>query len=155
MFAKSSNLVMDTILLQNNTFAKHFIWISFSNNVTLDLMRITENEFRGSIIEIKNCAGRLANTFIENDDHLSVAAISVTWTSEYHKYFLFELTNNTIKWTFGLSFSFRPIIDLTGTMNISNVNVSVSFIAEIEVLRYSTKLILVQRPYNQFFFQHL
>ena len=134
MFAKYSNLEMDTIFLQNYIFAKHFIWVAFSNNVSLGLMRITENEFGGSIIEIKNCVGRLANTYIENDDHLSVAAISVNWTHEYHKYFLFELTNNTITWTYGLSFSFRAIIDLTGRINILNVNASVSSIADIELL---------------------
>ena len=151
IFAKNSNLGMDTVLLQNNVFAKNFIWVSFSNNVSLDLMRITENEFEGSIIEINNCVGRLANTYIENDDHLSVAAISVTWTHEYHKHFLFELTNNTITWTYGLSFSFRPIIDLTGRINISNVNVSVSSIADIEVLQYSSKIIPVQGPDFQIF----
>ena len=148
MFAKYSNLGMDTILFQNNTFVEHFIWVSFSSNFSLDLMIITENEFRGSIIEIENCVGRLANTYIENDDHLSVAAISVTWTNEYHKYFLFELTNNTITWSYRSSLSFRPIIDLTGRINISDVNVSVFSIADIEVLRYSTKPILVQRPAN-------
>ena len=151
IFAKSSNLGMDTILLHNNTFAKHFVWVSFCKNVSLDLMRITENEFKGSIIEIKSCVGRLANTYIENDDHLSVAAISVTSTDEYEKHVLFELTNNTITWSYGLSFSFRQIIDLTGRINISNVNVLVSSIADIEVLRYSTKLITAQGPDFQIF----
>ena len=146
MFAKSFNLLMNTILLQRNTFAEHFIWASFSDNFSLDLMRIKENEFGGmnSIIEIKECVGRLANTCIENDDHLSVSAYSVTWTYEYHKYFLFELTNSTITWSYGLSLSFRPIIELTGRIGISNVKVLVSSIADIEVLRYSTKPITVK-----------
>ena len=148
LFAKYSNLRMDTILFQNNTFKKHFIWVSFSKKVSLDLMRITENRFLGSIIEIKNCVGRLANTDIKNDGHRSVEAISVTWTYEYDKYFLFELTNNTITWSSGSSLSFRPIIDLTGRIKISNVNVLVFSIADIEVLRYSTKPILVQTPVN-------
>ena len=134
VFVESSNLGMDTIFLQNNTFARHFIWTSFSNNVSLDLMKIKENEFGDSIIQIQNSVGRLANTYIENDDRPSVSAIGVTWTYKYHRYFLFELTNNTITWSYGSSLSFRPIIELTGRISISNVNVSVSSIAEIEVL---------------------
>ena len=150
VLSQSSNLGMDTILLQNNTFADHFILAFFSNNVSLDLMRIKENEFRSGIIQTKNCVGRLANTYIENDDHLSVPAISVTWTYQHHKFF--ELTNNTITWSYGSSLSFRPIIELTGRINISNVNVLVSSIAEIEVLQYSTKFMPIQSPYFQPFF---
>ena len=151
VFLESSSLGMDIILLENNTFASHFIWASFSNNVSLDLMRIKENEFRGGIIQIQNGVGRLADTYIENDDRRSLSAISVTCTYEDHKYFLFELTNNTIIWSYRSSLSFGPIIDLTGRINISNVNVSVSSLAEIEVLHYSTKLTLVQRPYFRIF----
>ena len=146
-----SNLEMDTILLENNTFGNPFIWAFLSNNVSLDLMRIKENEFGGGIIQIQNCVGRLANTYIENDNRRSLSAISVTCTYEDHQYYLFELTNNTIIWSYGSSLSFRPIIVLTGRINISNVNVSVSSIADIDVLKYSTKHTLVQRPYVKFF----
>ena len=146
VLAQSSNLVMDTILLQNNTFADHFILAFFSNNVSLYLMTIKENQFGGGIIQIENCVGRLSNTYIKNDDHFSVPAISATWTYEHHKYLFFELTNNTIIWSYESSLSFRPIIELTGRINISNVNVLVSSIAEIEVLQYSTKFIPVQSP---------
>ena len=74
VFAKSSNLGMNRVLLQSNTFAEHFIWSSFSSNVSLELMRIKENEFWGtnSIIEIKDCIGRLANTHISYQCYLDI-----------------------------------------------------------------------------------
>ena len=147
----SSIVVMNTISLENNTVTDYFIWASFSNNVSLDLMRIKKNRFRNGIIHIENCASRLANTYIENDDRLSVSAVSVTCTYEGHKYFPSELKNNAIIWNYALSLSIRPIIELTGKIKISNVTVSVSSIAEIEVLRYSTKDVIAQRPYYKAF----
>ena len=149
--AHSSSLIMNTISLDNNTIANYFIWASSSNNVSLDLMRIKENRFRDGIIHIENCASRLANTYIENYDRLSVSAISVTSTYKGHKYFPFELKNTTIIWNYGSLLSIRPIIELTGRINISNVIVSVSSIPEIEVLRYSTKDVIVERPYYKVF----
>ena len=147
----SSIVVMNTISLENNTVTDYFIWASFSNNVSLDLMRIKKNRFGNGIIHIENCASRLANTYIENDDRLSVSAVSVTCTYEGHKYFPSELKNNTIIWNYALSLSIRPIIELTGKIKISNVIVSVSSISEIEVLRYSTKDVIAQRPYYKVF----
>ena len=41
----SSIVVMNTISLENNTVTDYFIWASFSNNVSLDLMRIKKNRF--------------------------------------------------------------------------------------------------------------
>ena len=145
----SSNLGFDSIFLDNNTVTKYLIWASFCNNVSLHLMRIKENRFGNSIIHMENCAGRLANTYIENYDHISVSAISVTCNYEGHKYFPFELTNNTIIWNYELSFSVRPIIELTGRIEISYINVLVSSRTKIEVLQYSTKEVIVQRPYNK------
>ena len=147
----SSIVVMNTISLENNAVTDYFIWASFSNNVSLDLMRIKKNRFENGIIHIENCASRLANTYIENYDRLSVSAVSVTCTYEGHKYFPSELKNNTIIWNYALSLSIRPIIELTGKIKISNVIVSVSSISEIEVLRYSTKNVTVQRPYYKVF----
>ena len=148
---RSSSLRMNTILLDNNTVTNYFIWTSFSKIVSLDLMKIIENRFENGIIHIENCAGRLANTFIENYDRGSVSAISLTCSYDYHNYCPFELTNNTVMWNYGLSLSIRPVIDLTGRINISNVNVSVSSITEIKVLQYSTKEVIVQRPYYKGF----
>ena len=150
-YVHSSNLAMDSVLLDNNTVTKYLIWASFCNNVSLDLMRIKENRFENDIMHIENCAGRLANTYIENYDRRSVSAITVTCNYEEHKYFPFELTNNTIIWNNGLSLSVRPIIELTGRIYISYINVLVSSIPEIEVLRYSTKEVIVPRPYYKAF----
>ena len=115
-------------------------------------MRINENKFGNGIINIENCPGRLANTHIENYDRHSIPGISVTCRYEGNKYFPFELTNNTIIWTYRLSISMRPIIELTGAIKMSNVNVWVSSIPEIEVLRYSTKEVIVRRSYYKVFF---
>ena len=95
----SSNLGFDSIFLDNNTVKKYFIWASFCNNVSLDLKRIKENRFENGIIHMKNCAGRLANTYIENYVHVSVSAISVTCNYEGHKYFLL---NSQIILLFGI-----------------------------------------------------
>ena len=91
-------------------------------------MIIKNNRFRNGIILIENCASRLADTYIENYDRLSVSALSVTFTYEGHKYCPSELKKNTIIWNYALSLSMRPIIELTGKIKISNVIVSVSSI---------------------------
>ena len=115
-----------------------------SDNIILDLMRIKENRFMNGVIHIEDSSGRLANTYIENYDHFSVSAITVTCTYQSRKCFPFEFTNNTILWNNKLSVSIRPIIELTGTIIISNVNVLVASIPEIEVMRYSTKDVIRQ-----------
>ena len=150
-YVHSANFVMHTISVENNTVTEYFIWASFSSNVSLDLLRIKENRFRNGIIHIQNCASRLANTYIENYDRFSVSAISVISRYEGHKYFPFELKNNTIIWYYELSLSKRPIIELTGRIITSNVIISVSSITDIEVLRYSTKDVIVDRPYYKVF----
>ena len=150
-YVHSSNLEMNTILLDNNTMAKYFIWVFFLNNVTLDLMRIIETRFGNGIIHISNCASRLTNIYINNHDRRSVSAISVNCNYEGDNYCPCELTNNTIVSNYGSSLSVRPVIELNGRINISNVNVSVSSITEIEVLRYSTKEVIVPRSYYKSF----
>ena len=150
-YVHSANFVMHTISVENNTVTEYFIWASFSSNVSLDLLRIKENRFRNGIIHIQNCASRLANTYIENYDRFSVSAISVISRYEGHKYFPFELKNNTIIWYYELSLSKRPIIELIGRIITSNVIISVSSITDIEVLRYSTKDVIVERPYYKVF----
>ena len=141
-----SSLRTDTILLHSNTLVEYLMFAISSDNISLDLMRISDNTFKSGIIHIKNCTGRLADTYIENYDHFSVSAITVTCAYDGQNCFPFEFTDNSIVWNNKLLFSVRPIIELTGTIIISNVNVSVASITEIEVLRYSTKDVIMQIP---------
>ena len=142
-----SSLRTDTISLHNNTLVKYLMFAISSDNISLDLMRISDNTFKSGIIHIKNCTGRLADTYIENYDHFSVSAITVTCAYDGQNCFPFEFTNNSIVWNNKLLFSVRPIIELTGTIIISNVNVSVASITEIEALRYSTEDVIIQIPF--------
>ena len=139
------NLKTDTISLHNNIFIKYLIFAISSNNMNLDLISISVNTFQSGIIHIKNCIGRLADTYIESYDHFSVSAITVTCTYDGQNCFPFEFTNNAIIWNNKLTFSVRPIIELTGTIVISNVNVSIASVTE--VLRYSTKDVIIQLPF--------
>ena len=138
-YVHASNLKIYRISLHKNTFMKYLMFAVSSDNIIIDLMRIKENRFMNGVINIKDSSGRLANTYIENYDDFSVSAITVTCTYQSPKCFPFEFTNNTILWNNKLSVSIRPIIELTGTIIISNVNVPVASIPEIEVMRYSTK----------------
>ena len=144
---QASDLSTDGISLHNNTFMKYLMFAVYSENISLDLMRISDNTFKDGIMHIKSCTGRLSNTYIENYDHFSVSAITVTCAYDGQNCFPFEFTNNTIIWNNKLSFSVRPIIELTGTIIISNVNVSIASITEIEVLRYSTKDVAILLPF--------
>ena len=144
---QASDLSTDGISLHNNTFMKYLMFAIYSENISLDLMRISDNTFKDGIMHIKSCTGRLSNTYIENYDHFSVSAITVTCAYDGQNCFPFEFTNNTIIWNNKLSFSVRPIIELTGTIIISNVNVSIASITEIEVLRYSTKDVVILLPF--------
>ena len=92
----ASNLKTDTISLHNNAFTKYLIFAISSNNISLDLMRISVKTFQSSIIHIKNCIGRLADTYIENYDHFSVSAIIVTCTYDGQNCFPFEFANNAV-----------------------------------------------------------
>ena len=143
-YVYASNLKIYRMSLHNNTFMKYLIFAISSDNIILDLMRIKENRFMNGVIHIEDSSGRLANTYIENYDHFSVSAITVTCTYQSLKCFPFEFVNNTILWKNKLSVSIRPIIELTGTIIISNVNVLVASIPEIEVMRYSTKDVIRQ-----------
>lgn len=142
----ASNLRIDTISFYNNTLMEYLMFAISSSNIGLNFMRIRENRFKAGIILIKNCIGRLADTYIENYDHYSRSAISVFCANKGQKCFSFEFTNNTIIWNSKLLFPVRPILELTGTIIISNVNVSVSSLREIEVMRYSTKDVIRQYP---------
>ena len=142
-----SNLRVDKISLYNNTFMEYLMFAISACNISLDLMRISDNRFKGGIIYIKNSTSRLANTYIENYDHFSVSAISVNCAYDGQKCFPFEFTNNIIIWTNKLLFSVRPIIELFGNIIISNVSVSVASKTKIELLRYSTKDVIITFPF--------
>ena len=139
-YVHTSILRIDTISLHNNTFMEHLMFAISDKpicQVFVSLMRIRENRFISGIIHIKNCVGRLADTYIENDDHFSVTAISVICSNKvFQKLSPFEFSNNKIIWNNKLLFSVRPIIELGAKVIMSNVNVSVASIREIEVMRY-------------------
>ena len=136
---RNSALRIDAILLHSNRFMDYFMFARSSSNIGLNLMRIRENIFKKDIIHIKNCIVRLANAYIQNYDNYSVSAISVTCAYEGQRCFSFDFTNSKVVWTNKVLLPTRPIIELTGRIIISNVNVSVASIQEIEVMRYSTK----------------
>ena len=138
------NLKTDTISLHSNIFIKYLIFAISSNNVNLALMRINTT-FQSGIIHIRNCIGRLADSYIENYDHFSVSAITVICTYDDQNGFPFEFTNNAFIWNNKLTFSVRPIIELTGAIVISNVNVSIASVTE--VLRYSTEDVIIRLPF--------
>ena len=143
--SNSSATVKNNTIVGNNMYGSVFA-IS-ACNISLDLMRISDNRFKGGIIYIKNSTSRLANTYIENYDHFSVSAISVNCAYDGQKCFPFEFTNNIIIWTNKLLFSVRPIIELFGNIIISNVSVSVASKTKIELLRYSTKDVIITFPF--------
>ena len=62
----ASNLRIDTISFYNNTLMEYLMFAISSSNIGLNFMRIRENRFKAGIILIKNCIGRLADTYIEN-----------------------------------------------------------------------------------------
>ena len=142
----ASALRIAAILLHSNIFMDYFMFAMSSSNIGLNLMRIRENIFKKDIIHIKNCIVRLGNACIENYDNYSLSAISVTCAYEGQRCFSFDFTNSKIVWNNKLLLSTRPIIELTGRIIISNVNVSVASIQEIEVMRYSTKDVEIPYP---------
>ena len=142
----NSALRIDAILLHSNTFMDYFMFARSSSNIGLNLMRIRENIFKKDIIHIKSSIVSLANAYIENYDNYSVSAISVTCAYEGQGCFFFDFTNSKIVWSNKLSLPTRPIIELAGSIIISNVNVSVASKQQIEVMRYSTKY--VEIPYH-------
>ena len=145
MRSNSSGLVKNNTIIGNNMNGR--VFDVQASDLSIDEMRISDNTFKGGIMHIKSCTGRLSNTYIENYNHFSVSAITVTCTYDGQNCFPFEFTNNTIIWNNKLSFSVRPIIELTGTIIISNVTVSIASITEIEVLRYSTKDVAILLPF--------
>ena len=139
----ASNIGTDKILLYNNTFKSNLISAIFSYNVSFNLMTIRENRCQRGIIHIENCRGRLTNFSFQNYDRFSVSAISVT--CRYNENCSFYIVNSKILWNYELLISARPIIELTGTINISNLTILVSSITKIEVLRYSNTSSDIQR----------
>ena len=144
-----SALRINAILLHSNTFLDHLMFARSSSNFGLNLMRMSENIFKSDIIHIKNCIGRLVKAYTENYDHYSTSATSVTCAYEGQRCFSFDFANSKIVWSDKLLLLTRPIIELTGTIIISNVNLSVAFIQEIEVMRYSTKDVKIQKPVHK------
>ena len=144
--AHDSALRIDAILLHSNTFMDHLMFARSSSNIEFNLMRMRENIFKKDIIHIKNCIGRLVKAYIENYDHYSASAISVTCAYEGQRCFSFDFTYSKIVWSNKLLLLTRPIIELTGRIIISNVNVSVASIQQIEVMQYSTKDVKIQKP---------
>ena len=148
----SSNLIIDTNLLYNNIFRNYLISAISCYNISIDLTRITRNRFLSDIIHIENCPGRLTNTYIENYDRFSVSAISVTCRYEGHKHCPFHIRNNVILWNSESPLSKQPVIELTGTINISNLTVLISSKQQIDVFRYSTEDVIVHEPFYKSFF---
>ena len=148
----SSNLIIDTTLLYNNIFMNYLISAISCYNISIDLTRITENRFESNIIHIENSTGRLTNTYIENYDRFSVSAMSVTCRYEGHRHCPFYIRNNVILWNSESLLSKRSVIELTGTITISNLTVLVSSKLEIDVFRYSKKDVIVHEPFYKAFF---
>ena len=94
--AHDSALRIDAILLHSNTFMDHLMFARSSSNIEFNLMRMRENIFQKDIIHIKNCIGRLVKAYIENYDHYSASAISVTCAYEGQRCFSFDFTYSKI-----------------------------------------------------------
>ena len=152
LLRSNSTAIIQNSTLTENIFMNYLISAISCYNISIDLTRITENIFWSDIIHIENSPGRLTNTYIENYDRVSVSAISATCRYGGHRHCPFHIRNNVILWNSELLLSKQPVIELTGTINISNLTVLVSSKQQIDVFRYSTKEVIVHEPFYKAFF---
>ena len=133
--AHSSYLKIDRILIENNTLSQ--LILVESCNVSLDSMKIRKNKITEGIIHVEDTAGKITNTYIENNDNFIASGVYITSPYLSNRHFPFEITNVEIIWVFEVPFPAQPIIHLKGSVDLSNVKLLVTSISEIEVLRYS------------------
>ena len=135
--AHSSNLKINRILIESNILSQ-LIMVE-SCNVSLDSMKIRKNNITKGIIYVENTAGKISNTYIENNDNFIASAVYITSPYLRNRHFHFEITNIEIIWIYEVPLPAQPIIHLKGTVDLYNVKLLVTSISEIEVLRYSTE----------------
>ena len=151
LFALSSSLEMDRVLINSNTF-NQLIWL-VRCNTSLDSMKIAENIVRKDIIYIENTAGMRNNTYIENFDQLMTSGVIGTCTYRHCIDSLFEIASIELVWKYELLLSARPIIQLRGKVIFSNARLLVDSISEIEVLHYATDgMIMIHRTGPKMFY---
>ena len=137
LLAHSSYLKVDRIFIESNILSQ-LIWVE-SCNVSLNSMKIRKNNISEGIIYVENTAGKISNTYIENNDNFIASAVYITSPYLGKRHFPFEITNIEITWIYKVPIPAQPIIHLKGIVDVSNVKLLVTSVSEIEVLRYSTK----------------
>ena len=137
LLAHSSYLKVDRIFFQSNILSQ-LIWVE-SCNVSLNSMKIRKNNISKGIIYVENTAGKISNTYIENNDNFIASAVYIISPYLSKRHFPFEITNIEITWIYKVPIPAQPIIHLKGIVDVSNVKLLVTSVSEIEVFRYSTK----------------
>ena len=123
-FAHSSYLEIYVILIENNTFSQ--LISAFECIVSFDSMKIRKNDVTSSMVYLKNSAGKMTTTYIDNWDNLMASAFITTGTYFGNKYCPFEIANTQIIWSNALQVSARPIVQLSGNISLKNVKLSVT-----------------------------
>ena len=142
LFAHSSYLEIDTILIKNNTISR--LLRVAECNVSFKSMEIQENKVIYGMIYIETSAGRMANTYIENSQNNFLAsAFTMACTYSGNRYYPFEITNVEIILKNEGTVSARPIIQVCGKVSVSNVKLLVTSLFQTEILQYSTKDVVV------------
>ena len=105
--AHSSYLKIDRILIENNTLSQ--LILVESCNVSLDSMKIRKNKITEGIIHVEDTAGKITNTYIENNDNFIASGVYITSPYLSNRHFPFEITNVEIIWVFEVPFPTQPI----------------------------------------------
>ena len=138
--AQSSDLEIDTIFIKNNTFFQLIRVVKC--RVSFELMKIQENNVEHDMIYAENSAGRITHNYIENSNKFKVSAFRTRCMYSRNSNFAFEITNTEIIWSSEVLVLARPIIQLCGSVFLSNVKLLVTSLFGTEILKYSNKDLL-------------
>ena len=97
-------------------------------------MKIRKNDVTSSTVYFENSAGKKTTTYVDNWDNFLASGFTTIGTYLGNKYFPLEIANSQIIWTYALRVSAQPIIQLSGTVSLTNVKISVTSLFQTEIL---------------------